>query len=521
MHECWGIAEIRDLIFSDVFSAVSIRDARCDLVKLAMTCKLFSTTALDMLWRKQSTLFPLIKLLPRELWKETEDARRELYLTDARPFRPSDFVSFDFYAGKIQFLEYRPSGNYSPPEEDLQIFHELWSFRGQQLLPNLRCLRLIHLGTYYQLHGFDILMGPSLAQVELEMEWDANLKNVDDLIVSLEKSSVPLEHLDLAHAQNLTIVASSQLSSLVQKSSQLRFLSCGKRQLTTEALTSLASFESLYTLCLSNSARDLLVALKALPVDGLLPFPVLRHLELRQSDITDISAVLEHLNLAQLAHLYVEISTDVTPNDLERLFTVLKNRCSSRFSTIRLTPSPQTQPPGLHRSSVASYNTLITPAILRPLLDLDSIICFEMTFPCAFTIDDVFVADMAEAWPKLQILQLGPRSGWAHRTSAITFDGLRSIVENCRDLTRLGLVFHATSQLFVNFDTELANRKIDYLYIGNSTKQGRSVKGDQDIARSLKTLFPKLLGIGGSWLYGVGTINVWEKPISFLQRSNQ
>jgi len=61
---CFQIPEILLHIFEHVYVS---HKGRSDLASLALTCKLFSDPALDILWRIQTSFLPLIMTFPREL----------------------------------------------------------------------------------------------------------------------------------------------------------------------------------------------------------------------------------------------------------------------------------------------------------------------------------------------------------------------------------------------------------------------------------------------------------------------
>lgn len=70
MHECLEVFDIIRLIFEDVRDDPS-RFASRTLIALAVTCRAFHDVALDTLWFKQTSLVPLLKILPRNFWQET------------------------------------------------------------------------------------------------------------------------------------------------------------------------------------------------------------------------------------------------------------------------------------------------------------------------------------------------------------------------------------------------------------------------------------------------------------------
>lgn len=64
IHHCFEIPEILLHIFEHVYLSDK---GRADLASLALTCKLFSGPALDVLWRIQTSFLPLLMTFPREL----------------------------------------------------------------------------------------------------------------------------------------------------------------------------------------------------------------------------------------------------------------------------------------------------------------------------------------------------------------------------------------------------------------------------------------------------------------------
>lgn len=70
MHYCLQVNEILDLILSDLFESKPGRQSKHNLVSAALTCHDFLEVALDILWKTQTSLVPLIKTLPHDRWKE-------------------------------------------------------------------------------------------------------------------------------------------------------------------------------------------------------------------------------------------------------------------------------------------------------------------------------------------------------------------------------------------------------------------------------------------------------------------
>jgi hypothetical protein len=73
MHRCLEIEEILRLIFEIVSENNSeYSERKGSLAALAITCRLFSAIALDLLWSTMPSLAPLVMSLPTHFWKESE-----------------------------------------------------------------------------------------------------------------------------------------------------------------------------------------------------------------------------------------------------------------------------------------------------------------------------------------------------------------------------------------------------------------------------------------------------------------
>ena len=66
MHHCLEITEILKTIFNNI----GFPGSRRDLYALALVSKAFHEPALDVLWESQTSILPLIKTFPVEVWKE-------------------------------------------------------------------------------------------------------------------------------------------------------------------------------------------------------------------------------------------------------------------------------------------------------------------------------------------------------------------------------------------------------------------------------------------------------------------
>ena len=70
-HRCLEIPEILGLIFDSILNDAPSGESRRTVLALALTCHGFKDTALDVLWYTQTSLVPLIKCMPSDLWRES------------------------------------------------------------------------------------------------------------------------------------------------------------------------------------------------------------------------------------------------------------------------------------------------------------------------------------------------------------------------------------------------------------------------------------------------------------------
>jgi hypothetical protein len=68
MHSCLKLVEIQRIIVESLDRENST--FRSDLLALATSCSLLCGTALDELWREQSSLLPLILTMPDDVWEK-------------------------------------------------------------------------------------------------------------------------------------------------------------------------------------------------------------------------------------------------------------------------------------------------------------------------------------------------------------------------------------------------------------------------------------------------------------------
>lgn len=67
MHRALLIAEI----FRNILDCMNTNGDEGTIVSLAVTCRAFHESSLDVLWYEQLNLLPLVRCMPADLWQES------------------------------------------------------------------------------------------------------------------------------------------------------------------------------------------------------------------------------------------------------------------------------------------------------------------------------------------------------------------------------------------------------------------------------------------------------------------
>jgi hypothetical protein len=108
-----------------------------------------------------------------------------------------------------------------------------------------------------------------------------------------------------------------------------------------------------------------------------------------------------------------------------------------------------------------------------------------------FTPDDALIQDMANAFPRLRILDLGTTYGSGGRTN-VTLAGLVRLVQHCPALQSLGIVIDTSNtDLLPVSDIKawegVSNLKVETMHVGDSR-----ISDPAAVASFLSNIFPNL-----------------------------
>ncbi|KZT21884.1 hypothetical protein NEOLEDRAFT_1244329 [Neolentinus lepideus HHB14362 ss-1] len=502
VHRCLRVSEI----FGNMIGYVVEDEARRrTLNALARTCKLYSPQALDELWRTQDSIVPLIKCMPNDLWTDENSNLKFL-----RPIFPTDWTRFRFYATRIQELEV-------DDRISISIFRDLGVHsRGQyaQLLPNLHDLTW-PVFVKNSLPYLSMFLNGNLRCLCLSVRpnFEPNLFRFGDYL----SHAVPrLEELSLVVWEEPEDPYWCNAAAITSSALQLRQLKSFKWQwpLGPMDIMHLAELPCLDTLeiRLSNECADC-ENWPAIPI-GRRAFPALVDLIVLGRDVAHCTTFMKVLGRHSLESL--ELSADVSSgiqeaHDMVAALQCVGNRLGhDAFKQLTIYVAEENSV-----DYVLDFD-LIRKTLLQ-FTDLENLV---LTASCLINGNNDDLEELAQAWPKIDMLELG-RWPWHHDTR-FTIDGLSAFARYCPRLTILIIGMHAEmdeSEFDESDDDDetkgenedsdgrnlCRNESLRELVVGNS-----SITNPRPVAKLLHRMFPRLKTVEGEDLAPTPERNRWE-----------
>lgn len=431
MHPCLLVTEIL-LHIIGFLETSSEHHSTChkgDLARLARTCRAFMDPALDVLWRTQCTLGPLVKCLPGHLW--TRGACDEINLI-GKP-TTNDWLSLRRYSFRIRVFEpswpdpVRSSGVgddtlsaiFSP-----DVFHALF--------PALHTLNLEFLSNKIALALLDRVLSPRLLQLRFRLPRHLDPHNLNELLESITDRAPSLRVLKIdAYAP-----APSSVLHLELGFGQIPHL----RTLCFPS-TLYVSPRSLLKPRQMQHLRVLSLTLTTDPVPALYHpdqpvFPVLKCMKITAHTLDQCCDLLRITTSSQLGEVSMSYSSQASEAVMHTfLQEVGKAHGRSRnLHTLVLQHAFTISGPNLKPS-------VYSPSTFKPLLACHRLRVLDIRDVGDLAIDDAFIANATLAWPRLEELRLRGLP-WidSHRT---TIASLRELIRGCSRLARLSMAIDA------------------------------------------------------------------------------
>ncbi|KAF8066591.1 hypothetical protein FPV67DRAFT_1197781 [Lyophyllum atratum] len=467
IHPCLEIPEIFNLICeaivqaacatqspqcsNDSYHAPPVTDATCrrDFASLARTCRALHEPATDYLWSELDTFAPLVKCMPRDLWKE-ERSTTGPFLVFSRAIVPSDFRRFMEKSRRVKklFLHEGPmyyvgtQHNITSTPDD--IYEALSAATGSfALLPNLTSLALSQ-PTSPAIYDF---LGPSIIDFRLFIHLRG--AHVSDLhysfIASLPRRYPRLRLLSVLDAP--TPLISDALCGLPE----LHMLHIPRLSLEPHAIMHIMHLAHLHSLSFKSSDR--------ITLPGSVPmypaFPALQELRYESEDPADAIQLLRSASFCPLVNIQI-----TSYGGIRESWHLLFQTFSSHISHLSLTDIHLASD---HHDDVLSTSEFIHVADIRPLFVFSNLSKLYLDFFSLY-IDDDDLDQLARAFPRMKVLHL--ISAMTAGDGLVTHSGLAAIARRCPEITRLSI----RADLSKRIDDELAapvvpNSSLAYLYL--------------------------------------------------------
>ena len=441
-HKCWGLDEI----VRDIAACLVSDQARASAVSLAICSKSLEEPALGEVWRSLSSLAPLVKCFPPEVWEAKDEKlastttsvrkTRDGYLTDPRqifrraPLR-SEWTRFrQGYAPKVQHLSvFSPSAVISPAALHLLRLYSPDS----PLLPNLASLIWESDETY--LPFISLFISRSLASIFIDVPRDAS-PMVPPILTTLSISSP-----DIREVQVERLFHSP---STEETSSQL-LMQCDPYRLRKYNVDSTLHASALRHVIQLPSLEEFWLVVDSPQFQDPLPivvFPNLRLLDVEYSGDPTWLKLLPAIENPVLASIFVQcLGSDVAL--LMEAFQLTLSGCGVRER--------------LQEFRVRSRDDFkITPRMIACTLLLKNLTSLKLLSDCSPTVCQTFdltdddIDLLAQAMPHLESLAVGEEP--CGLPSQITFNSLYTASHRRPRLKSLQI--HFNPSLFVtNVDT--------------------------------------------------------------------
>ncbi|KAH7925254.1 hypothetical protein BV22DRAFT_1034258 [Leucogyrophana mollusca] len=399
------------------------------LASLARTCRSFHDPALDLLYADMTTLKPLIKCMPRDLWKETEQE-----LTFMRPMTHNDWNIFQRYARRVRRLYFGPdirpligsavyqALGYPPFPSGSVLFPKLHKLQTNQIVDD-------------EIPFLNVLLKSPLKELLLDVRAGGNIEKTLSLFLpSLRRKCPSIKHLGLSGNRDPESHVMKTLLAAVHQFTNLVFLQCdvvtNDTIIYAARLPSLGAFHfSLPTQVSINSVAPRL---------GGSGFPTLRDVAIRSRTLASCLQFLELSTTSSFESLSFTVEDRTRAHDLYSIFASWSSSSSyQKLSSLDITE--------LNYQYLTYDDTyVIDLPVLRPLFRFSHLERLSLEIFCTFSLGNEAVKEMASAWPHIQTLDISYREqGWEIPTR-ITLPGIIPLLQNCPYLQYLGLVVDAT-----------------------------------------------------------------------------
>ncbi|KAJ7776972.1 hypothetical protein DFH07DRAFT_911829 [Mycena maculata] len=419
MHRALEIPEIVQMI------CVYLSWHRSALAALARTCQAFQGPGLDLLWHTQKSFKPLLCCIPADLFDFNDGDTSTLRAWALRrPIMSADWARLISNTARIRDF------TIGLESEGRRILPTLRRFLpGGLLFQNLKTLGWFAIDSAIDFKYIQMFFSPTLSG--LTFGCGPSIANIS-LLSALAYTCPKLRQVSIDLLNDYEGVAGS---TVIYSLPRIESLSMGR--LTLAGLEYIGRLPTLKSLCLES----LPVIPDVVPSSDL--FPALRDLELHGIDVTSAPQFFRMYSEAPLKSIHVSSSVFLpSPAADDLLLTITNSTSHSGVTSIKLESEGGNYMEVLGRDPDDSTFAL-RDRTLRILFCFSNITSLSLESARGFDISDVTIADAAQAWPRLESLELTTASQYT--PVPLMLLSLYHLARYCSHLRSLEMTFDATT----------------------------------------------------------------------------
>ncbi|KAH7915704.1 hypothetical protein BJ138DRAFT_1176321 [Hygrophoropsis aurantiaca] len=510
MHRCLLILEIVQSILSMIGQPKDERGRSRDpeelqemqqcAAQIARTCRALYDPAMDILYRELLTIEPLIKCLPRDLWKI--DSVNQV-LIFCRALTPDDFALLQRNAFRVRILgdpNIASDIDYTLGDVSYGVLNECHYNYCQDapFCPSLRELTWTEDRQGYN-RFIELFLGQNLDKLFLMGRWTRAL------------GDYPFH-----------------VKSPFVKTFNSTALDGGSNNIFLDAISHWRTLEVLATRMPPNEGMHYIASSSSLKRLDIFLFP--SNFEYSPAQFTARLSTLKLLALAfpVFATFLNCFSLSTRQVDLRSLEIPLAIQAQTSFELL----SSRLDRGDLHKINIGLGQDYTTqqcedPAFIfdfgtiSPLLSFTALRVLNLGMCLASNIDDEALREMASSWPNLEEIMLGTNHGnTIVPAPRSTHRGFLHLLERCRFLRTLEMAFDTTGvgpdQSTSHWPSKSLNTKITLLVVGNSP-----IQDPVAVRAFLSTVIPSLVGIfvpptKNDLEADVNRLNMWKEVSIYL-----
>ncbi|KAG2109936.1 uncharacterized protein F5147DRAFT_772785 [Suillus discolor] len=453
---------------------------RMTLLALALTCKLFTEPALNILWRHLGGIEPLIRCLPQSLWKQHRGR-----LEFQRAMTLKDWTIFCKYNHRVRSLLNQCHQQYS---RDMKYGAEIWRALScppfsLPLLPNLTSLTWTEASDetlqYIQLFVTPKLTMLNISSVHFLVPFTFG-PSEQSIFLSIAKSCPSISHFDFDFGRD-TDDSTESVGDTLQLWSQLTSVKTGT--LPEAAILHLSNLPSLRIL--KFTLPSILISADTQKLLQRPMFCALQELNISSRNMVFLDAFLKELTIAPKIVSFTIKDGVGSARALPDMISRISNACAyNSLQQVQLIITAR--PPDLETS--------IEAASFQPLLAFRNLREFCFVVGCVVRMDDAALLQMAKAWPLLEDLSI---TGYPHSSHQVTPHAFVLLLRHCPHLVSVAIPVDWSTIDMSAIPRDVPYQGFSHNALSRLAFEGSKIENPISIAAFISAIAPNVSSIQG------------------------